>query len=160
MRSNWPQIADTEAFIVQYDGRNMLSRLAKIADIPQIKSVPNFVFTDYRCGFCKADRTAVTNLLKNHPGENFVFIETAILGQESVDLAEDAVSDATSQPSDYYAIHYRYFDKPSSHPTNPLSAAVALVARHRELANSLGVTSTPTYVLSGIAHVGTLGETN
>src|SRR6266436_367052 len=102
--AHWDDISRISAYVVQFDGINFISRYVPISAVAATPEDFNLVASDYRCGYCKADRKNVETLIRTHPHQNFVFMESAILGEESIKLAERVISEAHFNPQGYYAI--------------------------------------------------------
>jgi len=149
---HWSEIATVRAYSVFYNGNNITSQLIKISDVANPGNL-NLIATDYRCVYCKGDRDAVERLLKSSPNVRFIFIEAAVLGSESRELAEAALSSADNE--NYYQVHYRMFDG-GVLPATVSDSAVQLASSHRQLAELLGIGSTPLYVLRGEVHIGSI----
>ncbi len=157
--THWDDVAGTLAYAVQYDGHSFISRLVPISQVATSATL-NLIATDYRCGYCKADRARVETLLKSHPHHEFVFLEAAVLGPESIRLAESALSEASREPLKYYGVHHRYFDAVQANTPSVEPDAERLAKTHRDIAAEVGINGTPTYVLSGMSHIGTLAAEN
>jgi len=159
MIAHWDDISQVSAYVVQFDGSSFISRQVQISAVAATPSELNLVAMDYRCGFCKADQDNVEALMRAHPHHNFVFIESAILGPGSIKLAERAVSEASFNPQGYYAIHRRYLGG-GVFQTAPASAdAQVLVQTHLRIASEIRINTTPTYIVAGVPHVGTITST-
>jgi len=154
--SHWRQLAVTSAYVVQFDGHAFVSKWERVSDAASKPEQLNLIATDYRCGYCKADRIAVDELLRTHPERRFVFLEAAILGPDSVNLAERALEAARVHPDHYYSIHRQFFEEAASVSTAVSPEISAAVSKHRNVAKLIGITSTPTYILSGVPHSGML----
>jgi len=159
LATQWPRIANVKAFAVRYDGRRFTSRFVRVADVASEDNL-NLVATDYRCGYCKADRQAVTALIQSHPNHDFVFVEAAILGSESIALATNVMWRATNDEQHYYDIHNRQFEDLIQTAANSSDGFERIIVQQKELLDDIGVTSTPTYIVSGIVHIGTLGTSS
>jgi protein-disulfide isomerase len=158
LSAHWDVLSQTHAYAVRFNGSQFTSRLVRIGDVAKPKNL-NLLVTDYRCGYCKADRTAVDALLRGNPNRDFVFIEAAILGPDSVELAKEALQRAQDGEADYYVIHNRQFDAPdgSSSSSEHGHTEDALLAEQKRFLEIVGVFATPTYIRDGVFRSGTIG---
>lgn len=156
LTAHWDVLSQTRAYAVRFNGSQFTSRLVRIGDIATPKSL-NLLATDYRCGYCRADRAAVDALLRANPNREFVFIEAAILGPDSVELAKAALRRAQSGEADYYVIHNRQFDAPAKSSSEAGDAEVQLLTEQKRFLDIVGVFATPTYIRDGVFRSGTIG---
>jgi hypothetical protein len=155
LKLHWNELSQTRAYAVRFNGSTFTSRLVRISDVATPKTL-NLVATDYRCGYCKADRGAVNAWLRENPNRDVVFIEAALLGPQSQELAKDALLRARYAGSEYYAIHNSEFDAIPKRLSNPDQKDSDLLAEQRRFLDALGIFATPTYVRAGVFHFGTL----
>ena len=157
LSAHWDVLSQTYAYAVRFNGSQFTSRLVRIADVATPQNL-NLVATDYRCGYCKADRGAVDALLRSNLNRDFVFIEAPLLGAESGELAKDALWRAQHGQGDYYSIHNRQFDAPAR-TSSELQAYgdVTLLAEQQRFLDVIGAFATPIYVRDGVFRLGTIG---
>jgi hypothetical protein len=149
---HWTELSRTRAFAVRFTGSRFVSRLVRLGEVATPKTL-NLIATDYRCGFCKADRGAVDDMLRAHPNRDYVFIEAAVLGSESVERAKSALRRALGGQEDYYALHNRAFDAEPGDDLRTSSDLDVLTEQERFL-EAIGVAATPTYIREGIVRTG------
>lgn len=157
LAAHWSVLSQTRAYAVRFDGTKFVSRLVRMGDIATPKSL-NLVATDYRCHFCKGDRGAVDAMLRSRPNRDFLFVEAAVLGPESIELARDVLTRSQGGGEDYYLIHNRQFDVPSTGlKADGAKAEDAVLAEQKKFLEIVGVGATPTYIRDGVIRSGTLG---
>jgi hypothetical protein len=163
LTAHWDVLSQTHAYAVRFNGSEFTSRLVRIGDVATPKNL-DLIATDYRCHFCKSDRIAVAALLRANPDRDFVFMEAAVLGPESIELASEVLQRAQKGEGDYYSIHNRAFDAPAKNAGRNESTSVQneyaepeLLAEQRKFLDIVGVFATPTYVRNGVFRSGTLG---
>jgi protein-disulfide isomerase len=122
-------------------------------------------FFDYRCPYCKAVAPSVDGVVAEDPGVRVVLIEFPILGEESLFASRAAI--ASRAQGKYLALH----DAMMAHKgkldqerilelaedvgidVDKLKADMAapeidaLLGRHHQLADKLGVTGTPAFII-------------
>lgn len=157
LSANWGVLSQTHAYAVRFNGSQFTSRWVRIGEVATAKNL-NLVATDYRCHFCKADRGAVDAMLRANPDRDYVFIEAAVLGPESIQLANETLRQAQHDEADYYAIHNRQFDAPpNSQGDQRGPLGVDLLKEQRQFLDTVGVFATPTYIRDGVIQSGALG---
>ena len=135
-------------------------------------------FFDYNCGYCKRALDDMAKLLKTEPDLKVVLKDFPVLGPGSVEAAQVAIAVRNQLKGDkFWAFHYKLL---STH--GPVAKAQALAAakdsgvdmdvlakdmadagnrksidRTMELAESLSLTGTPSYVLGPDVVVGAVG---
>ncbi len=117
-------------------------------------------FFDYACGFCKRSQPAVAALLRDDPNVRLVYRELPILGEPSARAATASLKAAATDR--YRAFHDALFARgpgaigaaadaaglpPDRLSGQPDAAERAEVARNLDLAQALGVTGTPAWVI-------------
>jgi protein-disulfide isomerase len=122
-------------------------------------------FFDYRCGYCKKVRPAIAKLLESNPNVRVVYKDLPILGPDSVIAAKAAL--AAHKQGGYDRMHEALLatNEPITvEMAKKLAAAQGLdatrleadmqspevdaaIVRNRELAESLNVQATPTFVV-------------
>jgi hypothetical protein len=156
LTTHWDVLSQTHAYAVRFNGSEFKSRLVRIGDIATPRNL-DLVATDYRCHFCKSDRAAVDALLKANPNHDFVFMEAAVLGPESIELASVALQRAQKGEADYYFIHNSQFDAQAGSSGGQGIPEVALLAEQKRFLDIVGVFATPTYIRDGVVRSGTIG---
>jgi protein-disulfide isomerase len=136
-------------------------------------------FFDYNCGFCKRALPDMLTLLKDDPKLKIVLKEFPILGPGSLDAARVAVAVRMEDPGGqkYLAFHQELLgDNGPASKEKALAAAKdqgfdparlerdmttdevsATIAENMKLANAVGATGTPTYVIGKELVVGAIG---
>lgn len=124
-------------------------------------------FFDYNCGYCKRAVGDIAELLKNDPKLRVVLKELPILSEGSVEAARVAVAVRMQDPSKYWAFHRVLMSaKGEANGTQALAAAKqagldverikkdisnpevdATLHEVQELAKTLAISGTPSYVL-------------
>jgi protein-disulfide isomerase len=136
-------------------------------------------FFDYNCGFCKRALSDMLNLLKTDPNLKFVLKEFPVLGEGSVEAAHVAVAvrmqDTTGKK--YIEFHQKLlggrgpadkahalaaardvgFDMARIEKDMTSDEAKKTIDENLKLADALGVSGTPTYVVGGEVVVGAVG---
>jgi protein-disulfide isomerase len=136
-------------------------------------------FFDYNCAFCKRAMTDMLDLLKNDHDIKFVLKEFPVLGEGSVDAAHVAVAarmqDATGKK--YIEFHQKLlggrgaadkaramavakevgFDMARIEKDMASDEVKATIDEDMKLADALGVTGTPSYVVGSQLVVGAVG---
>jgi protein-disulfide isomerase len=157
LTAKWDVLSRTHAYAVRFDGSRFTSRLVRIDDVAKPNDL-NLVVSDYRCTYCKADRDAISALMRAHPNQDFLFIEASILGPESLALAREALLQSRHDEADYYSIRYRLFDSnaplPADTPGPEQDDANAMLAEQKQFLDTVGIFSTPTYVRDGVVRFG------
>ncbi|AYD00738.1 DsbA family protein [Neorhizobium sp. NCHU2750] len=134
-------------------------------------------FFDYNCGYCKRAMSDMDNIIKTDKNVRFVLKEFPILGPDS--LAAHKVANAVRliAPDKYPEFHRRLLGG-QEHASDETAMAVAtglglkeaairksmadhpnddLVRQSYQLANAIGITGTPTYVVGDQAMFGAVG---
>ncbi|HEV8694921.1 MAG TPA: hypothetical protein VGQ93_12180 [Lysobacter sp.] len=169
--ANWRTVANTTAVAMSYEHGAYQSSLVKIGGVATPANL-NLIATDYRCGYCRVDEPLVREMMRARPGEKFIFIESAILGTKSRELA--AISLGAAELGNYAEAHRALFELSSGSVSGAidrlapllgtdsatLSAASHDAARildeHMILAALLEIKVTPTYVLDGQPRIGVM----
>jgi protein-disulfide isomerase len=136
-------------------------------------------FFDYNCGFCKRALTDMLDLLKSDPNLKFVLKEFPVLGEGSVQAAQVAVAvrmqDKTGKK--YLDFHQKLLaSRGQADKARALAAAKevgfdvarlerdmnseeakATIAESMRLAEAIGVSGTPSYVVGTEVVVGAIG---
>jgi protein-disulfide isomerase len=122
-------------------------------------------FFDYRCGFCKRVDPTVMTLLKHNPNVQVIFKEFPILGPESLLAAKAAL--AAHRQGAYLKFHTSLMgsnDPVTQESLENLAGLMNLdlarfkadmaapdihesIERNQQLAQALGISSTPTFVI-------------
>ncbi len=136
-------------------------------------------FFDYNCGYCKRALPDMVELLKTNPNLKFVLKEFPVLGPGSVEAAHVAVAARMQDPSGkkYIEFHQKLlggrgpadkaralavakevgFDIPRHEKDMNSDEVKATIDEDMKLADSLGVSGTPTYVVGDEVVVGAVG---
>lgn len=134
-------------------------------------------FFDYNCGYCRRALSDMTALLESNDDLRIVLKEFPILSEGSVEAARIGVALAKVAPEQYLDFHVEVFMRPG-----PANAAKALeiardlgldvaaieaaaqdgnvtdnIAEVRELAEMLGISGTPSYVIGQEIIPGAIG---
>jgi len=136
-------------------------------------------FFDYNCGYCKRAMTDMLDLLKSDPNLRFVLKEFPVLGEGSVEAARVAVAarmqDATGKK--YLEFHQKLlggrgaadkaralavakevgFDMARIEKDMSSDEVKKTIDEDIKLADAIGVSGTPTYVVGGEVVVGAVG---
>lgn len=123
-------------------------------------------FFDYRCGFCKKAESTMTKLITDHPDVQFVFKEFPILGTDSLVAAKAGL--ASHKQGSYLKFHKALMALPGPVTMEAIDQLatnlgldvaklktdmespeiLATIERNRQLAQQMGVTATPTFVVN------------
>src|SRR5271170_2379484 len=136
-------------------------------------------FFDYNCAFCKRALPDMMTLLKNDPNLKFVLKEFPVLGPGSVEAAHVAVAARMQDPSGkkYIEFHQKLlggrgevdkaralavakevgFDMARIEKDMDSDEVKATIDEDMKLADALGVSGTPTYVVGDEVVVGAVG---
>jgi protein-disulfide isomerase len=136
-------------------------------------------FFDYNCGFCKRALADMVDLLKTDPDLKFVLKEFPVLGPGSVEAAHVAVAARMQDPSGkkYIEFHQKLlggrgaadkmralavakdvgFDMTRLEKDMNSDEVKATIEENIKLADALGVSGTPTYVVGNEVVVGAVG---
>lgn len=134
-------------------------------------------FFDYNCGYCKRAYADMVKLIDENPDLRVVLKEFPVLGQGSFEAAQVAVAVNSVAPEKYGAFHESLLlTRGSANTASALAAATEagiaqedlLAAMQTDeagqtieevyaLANSLGLTGTPSYVIGDEIFVGAVG---
>ncbi len=136
-------------------------------------------FFDYNCGYCKRALPDMVELLKTNPNLKFILKEFPVLGEGSVEAARVAVAvrmqDATGKK--YLEFHQKLLGgRGQADKAHALAAAKDLgfdmariekdmnsdeakktIDENLKLADAIGVSGTPTYVVGNEVVVGAVG---
>ena len=136
-------------------------------------------FFDYNCGYCKRALPDMLELLKTNPNLKFVLKEFPVLGEGSVEAARVAVAvrmqDATGKK--YLEFHQKLlggrgqadkaralaaakdvgFDMARIEKDMNSDEAKTTIDENLKLADAIGVSGTPTYVVGNEVVVGAVG---
>lgn len=122
-------------------------------------------FFDYRCQYCRSVADTVTKLVQSDPGLRLVYKEFPILGPDSVIAARAAL--AAHAQGKYGAFHRALMAAPEPFTIEAIAKLAAqagldpdrlradmeqpkiqaMIERNRALAQYLGITGTPTFVI-------------
>jgi protein-disulfide isomerase len=136
-------------------------------------------FFDYNCGFCKHALSDMLDLLKTDPDLKFVLKEFPVLGEGSVEAAHVAVAARMQDPSGkkYIEFHQKLlggrgpadkahalavakdvgFDMTRIEKDMSSDEVKKTIEEDMKLADALGVSGTPTYVVGNEVVVGAVG---
>jgi protein-disulfide isomerase len=134
-------------------------------------------FFDYNCGYCKRAVADMMALLDGNPDLRIVMKEFPILAEGSVEAARISVALKDTDPKQYLAFHQELFSRPGvANGTKALEVAKDLgidvdklknaagattvtdnIKEVHELANLLGISGTPSYVIGTELVPGALG---
>jgi protein-disulfide isomerase len=134
-------------------------------------------FFDYNCGYCKRAAADMTALLAANPDLRIVMKEFPILSEGSVEAARVSAAVKDVAPEHYLKFHQELLQRPGVANTAKAleiagelgldiealkkaagSAAVTEnISEVRKLADSLGITGTPTYILGAEVVPGAVG---
>jgi protein-disulfide isomerase len=142
-------------------------------------SVTMVEFFDYNCGYCKRALPDMVDLLKTNPNLKFVLKEFPVLGQGSVEAAHVAVAVRMQDTSGkkYIEFHQKLlggrgpadkahalavakevgFDMARIEKDMDSDEVKTTIAEDMKLADALGVSGTPTYVVGDELVVGAVG---
>jgi len=140
-------------------------------------SVTMVEFFDYNCGYCKRAYGDMVKLLEEDPELKIVLKEFPVLGQGSVEAAQVAVAVNTVAPEKYPEFHEKLLlSRGQANKASALQAAtetgiseddlLAAMATDEagqtfeevySLANRLGLTGTPSYVVGNEVVMGAVG---
>ncbi len=114
------------------------------------------MFSDYRCGYCRASLPLIERLLAEDKGLRVVWREVPILGPQSEQAAKAALNAATR--GTYLAAHRSLFATGIA-PVPPAETPAILreISSNIELARNLGITGTPSFVIGGKLIIGAVG---
>jgi len=124
-------------------------------------------FFDYRCGYCKQVFPAVMALMKEDPNIRYVFKEFPILGPESVVASRAALAAWRLDKNKYLGFHSALMANRGSLPESKVMTLAAesgydvedlrqemanpeieaILQRNLQLADSLNIGGTPTFVI-------------
>lgn len=117
-------------------------------------------FFDYACGYCRQAKPEIERLVAEDPGLRVVYRELPVLGENSVVAARASL--AASKAGKFKAFHDAMYaaGRPSEESIEEALAAVGLTReglsdpaieaelnQNFELANALGASGTPTFVI-------------
>ena len=135
-------------------------------------------FFDYNCGYCRKAEPDIAQLLKEDSKLKIVLKQFPILGQGSVEAAQVGIALDSVAPGQYSAFHERLLTDPAPAggdralavadamglDTTALKAKMAEAATTDSinavygLANNLGLTGTPTFVIGDQLVLGAVGH--
>lgn len=171
LAARWSDVAAVKAAALTFAAGGFRATLVEIGSVATAATL-NLVASDYRCGYCRADAPALRNLIRDRPDRPFIFLEAAVLGPPSLELAK--LSLAAAALGRFAEAHDALFEL-SRDAGDGLAGrlaqrldvdAAALVAAgaesarllddHLRLVDLLGIRVTPTYVLDGRPRIGVL----
>jgi protein-disulfide isomerase len=134
-------------------------------------------FFDYNCTYCRRAVPDMLALLKANPDLRIVMKEFPILSEGSVEAARISVAIKDTEPSQYLAFHQELFSRPGvANGAKALEVAKDLgvdvdklkeaaaatevtgnIKEVHELANTLGISGTPSYIIGTEVVPGALG---
>jgi protein-disulfide isomerase len=136
-------------------------------------------FFDYNCGYCKRAMSDMLDLLKTNPNLKFVLKEFPVLGEGSVEAAHVAVAARMQDPTGkkYIEFHQKLlggrgpadkaralavakdvgFDMARIEKDMNSDEVKKTIDESMKLADALGVSGTPTYVVGNEVVVGAVG---
>jgi len=134
-------------------------------------------FFDYNCGYCRRAMSDLEELLKDDPNLRVVLKEFPVLGQPSMEAAAVSISVQEHHPEAYEEFHNRLMrsDGPADGDVALAVAAElkldrdkletsmrsdhvrAVVEQSYEVAQALGLTGTPSYVIGDSVEFGAVG---
>ena len=140
-------------------------------------SVAIVEFFDYNCGYCKRAYGDMVKLIEEHPDLKVVLKEFPVLGQGSVEAAQVAVAVNSVAPEKYGAFHEALLlSRGQANLASALAAATEVGIAEEDLraalstdeggqtieevyglANVLGLTGTPSYVVGDEVVMGAVG---
>src|SRR5208337_217209 len=134
---------------------------------------------DYNCGFCKRAMSDMLDLLKTNPNLRFVLKEFPVLGDGSVEAAHVAVAARMQDPTGkkYIEFHQKLlggrgaadkaralavakevgFDVARIEKDMDSAEVKATIDEDMKLADALGVSGTPSYVVGSQVVIGAVG---
>ena len=124
-------------------------------------------FFDYNCGYCRKALQDMTELMRGDPKLRIVLKEFPVLGPSSMEAAKVSIAVKKQGPEKYFAFHQKMLlDRGESNEQKALEVAKSVgidIARLKKdmadpevqatieesysLANALGLTGTPSYVI-------------
>lgn len=140
-------------------------------------SVTMVEFFDYNCGYCKRAYVDMVRLIEEDPDLRVVLKEFPVLGQGSVEAAQVAVAVNSVAPDKYGAFHEALMmNRGQANRTSAIEAALGVglaeddlmavmatdeagqtIEEVYTLANRLGLTGTPSYVVGDEVIMGAVG---
>ncbi len=140
-------------------------------------SITMVEFFDYNCGYCKRAVSDMTALLDANPDLRIVMKEFPILAEGSVEAARISVALKDIDPAHYLAFHQELFSRPGvANAVKALEVAKDLgldvdalkkaagtpgvtdnIKEVHTLAETLGITGTPSYVIGNELVPGAMG---
>ncbi|NJC33938.1 protein-disulfide isomerase [Sphingomonas jejuensis] len=124
-------------------------------------------FYDYACAYCRASLPVVQRLVREDPTLRVVFREFPVLGEASVEAARASI--AAAGAGKFPAFHDALYaaGRPSGATIDATAARIgtpagdgradAEIAKNYRLAQSLGINSTPTWVVGDQLLAGAVG---
>lgn len=114
------------------------------------------MFSDYRCGYCRASVSVIDRLLAEDKGLRVVWREIPILGPDSEQAAKAALNAATK--GQYRAVHHSLFaNGTSAVPPADTPAIAHEITTNLALARDLGISGTPSFVIGSRLLPGAVG---
>ncbi len=172
LAERWADVAGVRAAALSFADGDFRAALVEIGSVATAATL-NLVASDYRCGYCRADAPALRDLIRGRLGQPFVFLEAAILGPPSLELAK--LSLAAAALGRFPEAHDALFELSRDAAGDGLAGRLAqrldidaatlaaagpesarLLDDHLRLADLLGIRVTPTYVLDGRPRLGGL----
>lgn len=133
-------------------------------------------FFDYNCGYCKRAHDDMQAVLASNDDVRFVLKEFPILGPDSLAAHRVSMALKTVAPEQYAAFQDALMSAPSADEATALAITAELgvdeqalreqmedpaidaeISRSYELADALGITGTPTYIVGDEAVFGAMG---
>lgn len=134
-------------------------------------------FFDYNCGYCKRALADMARLIEDDENLRIVLKEFPVLGDSSVEAANVAIAVNLIAPEMYRDFHFALLSLPGRidgsraiavaeeigvdiaklHETLPLPEVQATIAEVYDIATSLSLTGTPSYVTAKEVVVGAVG---
>jgi protein-disulfide isomerase len=160
--------ADAKAQQVLAEKRGLIERSERQVTIGNpVGDVTLVEFFDYNCGYCKRAHGDMNTLIKNDPQLRVVLKEFPVLGEGSLEAAQVAVAVNLAAPDKYEAFHETLLmGRGAADKARALAAAKEVgvdqakltaamaspdvrktIEESYSLANALGLTGTPAYVI-------------
>jgi protein-disulfide isomerase len=161
----------------QNDKKSIISKKAELSEDktdpvhnPKGANITVIEFFDYNCGYCKKAGKTVKSLLEKDKKIKFVYKEFPILGKASEDLAKVALAVNILYPKKYKKFHDAIMISNIRTKNDAIAKAKKLgintkklkkilkikakeieikISKNRRLANSLGITGTPAFIVGG-----------
>ncbi|MCP4071939.1 MAG: DsbA family protein [Hyphomicrobiales bacterium] len=134
-------------------------------------------FFDYNCPYCQRAMIDMKKILETNPDVKFIIKEWPVLGQQSYEAHNVSIAFSTLKPEDYYEFHQKLLSiRGRKGEKKAIEMAVSfgvdekllrqemakpyIIEALREnnlIANDLGITGTPSYVVGGEVVFGAVG---